>query len=220
MSDSLQPHGPYSIRLLCPWDSPGKNTRVGCHSLLQGIFPTQGPRDQTRVSYISCTCRWVLYHWHHLGRPLRMICLHKLFGILLFKKSISFPHLCMCLNISLIVWTHGYLFVLMFLLLEMFQLCHRELFLSALLSFWHTPRHSGVITTFLNWSIVDLQYCVGFRCTAKWFSFTYFIQIIFHYKLIKILNIIPCVIQQILAAYLFFLSVLDLCYSVRVLFMA
>ena len=29
-------------RLLCPWDSPGKNTRVGCHSLLQGIFLTQG----------------------------------------------------------------------------------------------------------------------------------------------------------------------------------
>ena len=30
-----------SLRLLCPRDSPGKNTRVGCHSLLQGIFPTQ-----------------------------------------------------------------------------------------------------------------------------------------------------------------------------------
>ena len=29
-------------RLLHPWDSPGKNTGVGCHSLLQGIFPTQG----------------------------------------------------------------------------------------------------------------------------------------------------------------------------------
>ena len=27
---------------LCPWDSPGKNTRVGCHALLQGIMPTQG----------------------------------------------------------------------------------------------------------------------------------------------------------------------------------
>ena len=25
-------------RLLCPWSSPGKNTEVGCHSLLQGIF--------------------------------------------------------------------------------------------------------------------------------------------------------------------------------------
>ena len=29
-------------RLLCPWDSPGKNTGVDCHALLQGIFPTQG----------------------------------------------------------------------------------------------------------------------------------------------------------------------------------
>ena len=29
-------------RLLCPWDFPSKNTRVGCHALLQGIFPTQG----------------------------------------------------------------------------------------------------------------------------------------------------------------------------------
>ena len=26
----------------CPWDSPGKNIRVGCHNLLQGILPTQG----------------------------------------------------------------------------------------------------------------------------------------------------------------------------------
>ena len=26
----------------CPWDSLGKDTRVGCHALLQGIFPTQG----------------------------------------------------------------------------------------------------------------------------------------------------------------------------------
>ena len=26
---------------LCPWDSPGKNIGVGCHALLQGIFPTQ-----------------------------------------------------------------------------------------------------------------------------------------------------------------------------------
>ena len=28
--------------LLCPWDSSGKSPRVGCHSLLQGTFPTQG----------------------------------------------------------------------------------------------------------------------------------------------------------------------------------
>ena len=41
-SDCLQPHGLQSTRLLCPWDYPGKNTGMGCHFLLQGIFPTQG----------------------------------------------------------------------------------------------------------------------------------------------------------------------------------
>ena len=38
----LGPHGLLPGRLLCPWDSAGKNTRVGCHFLLQWIFPTQG----------------------------------------------------------------------------------------------------------------------------------------------------------------------------------
>ena len=42
VSDSLQLHGLQPARLLCPWDSPGRNTGVGCHSLLQGIFPIQG----------------------------------------------------------------------------------------------------------------------------------------------------------------------------------
>ena len=42
MSYSLWPHGLEPARLLCPWNSLGKNTGVGCHSLLQGIFPTQG----------------------------------------------------------------------------------------------------------------------------------------------------------------------------------
>ena len=42
MSNSLRPHGLQPTRLLCPWDSPGKNTGVGCHALLKGIFPTQG----------------------------------------------------------------------------------------------------------------------------------------------------------------------------------
>ena len=35
MSDSVRPHGLQPTRLLCPWDSPGKNTGVGCHFLLQ-----------------------------------------------------------------------------------------------------------------------------------------------------------------------------------------
>ena len=39
-SDPLRPHEP--ARLLCPRDFPDKNTGVGCHYLLQGIFPNQG----------------------------------------------------------------------------------------------------------------------------------------------------------------------------------
>ena len=40
-------------------DSPGKNTGVGYHALLQGIFPTQG------LSLGFPHCRWILYHLSH-----------------------------------------------------------------------------------------------------------------------------------------------------------
>ena len=42
ISDSLWPHRLSPARLLCPCNSPGKNTGVDCHSLLQRNFPTQG----------------------------------------------------------------------------------------------------------------------------------------------------------------------------------
>ena len=65
LSDSfVWPHGLLPARRLCPWDLPGKDTVVGCHFLLQKIFPTQG--------LIPC-----LQHWQagtlplsHLGSPL------------------------------------------------------------------------------------------------------------------------------------------------------
>ena len=57
-SPELQP-----ARLLCPWAFPGKNTGVGCHFILQGIFPTQALNP-------------LLLHWqedslplHHLRSP-------------------------------------------------------------------------------------------------------------------------------------------------------
>ena len=46
-----------------PGDSPDKNTRMGCHSLLQGIFPTQGLNPGLRH------CRQILYHLSHQGSP-------------------------------------------------------------------------------------------------------------------------------------------------------
>ena len=41
-----------ACQALCPWDSLGKNTRVGCHFLLQGIFPSQGSNLHLRISCI------------------------------------------------------------------------------------------------------------------------------------------------------------------------
>ena len=37
----LRPHGLWPSRILCLWDFPGKNTRVGCHFLLQEMFQIQ-----------------------------------------------------------------------------------------------------------------------------------------------------------------------------------
>ena len=45
-------------------DSPGKNTRVGCHALLQGVFPTQGSNEGLPH------CKWILYCLSHQGSPI------------------------------------------------------------------------------------------------------------------------------------------------------
>ena len=67
VSDSSLPHGLYPTRLLCPWDSPGKHAGVGCLSLLQGIFLTQGSnRGLLR-------CRLILYRLNHQGSPYSFI---------------------------------------------------------------------------------------------------------------------------------------------------
>ena len=78
MSNSMWPRGLQPTRLLCPWNSPGKNTGVDCHFLLQGIFLTQG----------SNLCLLRLLHWqvdslpsNHLGNPL-------------LPDQGSTPHLC------------------------------------------------------------------------------------------------------------------------------
>ena len=59
-SDSLGPYGLKPARLLCPWDSPGKNIGVGCCAHLQGIFSTQGLNP-----HLLC-----LLHWQAGSLPL------------------------------------------------------------------------------------------------------------------------------------------------------
>ena len=53
VSNFLWLHWLWPSRRLCPWNFPGKDTGVGCHFLLQGIFPTQG----------SNLCPLYLLHW-------------------------------------------------------------------------------------------------------------------------------------------------------------
>ena len=64
VSDSLRPYGLKPARLLRPWNFPGKNAGVGCHALLQGIFPTQG---LNRCLLHLLHCRWIPYPLSHLG---------------------------------------------------------------------------------------------------------------------------------------------------------
>ena len=56
LSNSLQPHELQPSRLLCSLDTPGKNTGMGCHSLLQGISLAQG------LNQGLMHCRWILHH--------------------------------------------------------------------------------------------------------------------------------------------------------------
>ena len=53
----------WSHRLYSPWNSPGQNTGVDSHSLLQGIFLTQGSNSSL------LQCRQILYHLSYRGSP-------------------------------------------------------------------------------------------------------------------------------------------------------
>ena len=63
VSGSMLPHGLEPARLLCPWDSPGKNTGVGAVSFSRGIFLTQG----SNLGLLHC--RQILYCPGHQGSP-------------------------------------------------------------------------------------------------------------------------------------------------------
>ena len=100
VSDSLRPRGLQPARLLCPWDSPGKNTGVGCHFLLQGIFPTQG------LNPCLLRCRQIL-STEPPGKPLCFIhsidSIHALILISPFSLCILpawCPYIC-CLQLCL-----------------------------------------------------------------------------------------------------------------------
>ena len=56
-------------------DSPGKNTGVGCHALLQRIFPTQG------LNTGLLNCRQILYHWVTWEAPCHLLIFNQIYLI-------------------------------------------------------------------------------------------------------------------------------------------
>ena len=91
VSDPFLPHG--LNRLPCPWDSPGKNTGLGSHFLLQGIFLTQGLNPR-------------LLHWqvnplpqYHLGNLTKAYLLSKNKAFYLTLRHYPFNTVNPCENI-------------------------------------------------------------------------------------------------------------------------
>ena len=107
VSDSLQPHGLQPTRLLCPWDSPSKNTEVDYRSLLQRIFPAQVSNPGL------LDCRWVLYHLSY-REVLRMIKTQRKtaatnFVIIKFNLTLPFEVMKVTLLQNTAVWYQYYL---------------------------------------------------------------------------------------------------------------
>ena len=68
-SDSLQPHGLQSTRILCPWDSPGENTGVGCHFLLQAALLTIAKTQKHPVAIDGSMGRESVDYRYAMGFP-------------------------------------------------------------------------------------------------------------------------------------------------------
>ena len=71
MYDALQPHRLQPTRLLCPWDSPGKNIQWVAMTSSRG---SSQPRDQTCISCVSCIGTRILYHWATWEAPKLNVC--------------------------------------------------------------------------------------------------------------------------------------------------
>ena len=77
------------VTLSCPWDSPGKNTGVGCHFFLQGIFLTLKSNPDLLL------CGQFFYQLSYKGSPKGSEC---------WEVHIANTHICVCVYMSGIIY--------------------------------------------------------------------------------------------------------------------
>ena len=96
MSDSLRPHGAQPTRLLSPWNSPGKNTGVGCHFLL----PLKGHRSFFIYNSSQMPRSTFWSQWCDFVNQFKRVPFHKDFKILKINKRKKIKEMSLPLPIS------------------------------------------------------------------------------------------------------------------------
>ena len=101
--------------MVCPWNSPGKNAAVGCHSRLQEIFPTQG------LNLGLLHCRQILYFLSYQGSPHpgKIFLMGKKFREEEIKRWCQYA-----LHTFYLMTFHGYTFILCFINHEFVQILY------------------------------------------------------------------------------------------------
>ena len=111
MSDSATPWGLQPTKFLYPWNSPGKNTGVGSHSFLQGIFPTQG--SNLGLLY----CGQILYCLSHQGSH-EYMCIIRInyMKLLLTEVKIDIGNFILFNYIYIHIYTHTHTYIYIYIL--------------------------------------------------------------------------------------------------------
>ena len=111
MSDSVRPHRRQPTRLPCPWDSPGKNTGVGCHFLLQCMkVKSEGEVAQscpTLSNPTDCSLPGSSIHVIFQARVLEWGAIDTGFGLIswcprLLSRAVAFLFECNCITSKLL----------------------------------------------------------------------------------------------------------------------
>ena len=163
-SDSSQLCGPKPSRLLCPWDSPGQNTGVGCRFLLQGIFPTQGIKPASLAlagGFLTAKPSEKHKYMHTYVKNCNRI---ERFNINKSSFSIIMSFQRHSIHTQANMWANDLSHLLLYSHTAYYIPC------SATMSFKKMYKF-----IYFNWRLITLQYCIGFAIHCWiYFAFSFY----------------------------------------------